>query len=305
MSPPRASDLSSIKNFPDDTNRMNPNDPNRIKILRDFKWIKKVWKDMVAAYNQATVKWKSGTGGGPGAAENFANWKERDEEVFADYAPGVGSRDDLAWMYMVDKSVGYPFNVVNEPAPASTVTEDGSVGIKRGHNKAFNEANSIGLALGDHMKMVGDMVGDMVDKMYKPETHPEQSACEGIIGKKMKDKLAIGKEMKEVFAYVRDLQAMIKDLKTEATETTSRKSKKRLGIRIGIIQKSIDIAYTNLESLEKVNASVERRGEARVGDIGVSSDDSSSSDDSDDDAASKLSEDLLVEKGARQRTSHA
>ena len=248
------------------------------------------------------VKWKSGTGGGPGAAENFANWKERDEEVFADYAPGVGSRDDLAWMYMVDKSVGYPFNVVNEPAPASTVTEDGSVGIKQGHNKAFNEAKSIGLALGDHMKMVGDMVGDMVDKMYKPETHPEQSACEGIIGKKMKDKLAIGKEMKEVFAYVRELQAMIKDLKNEATETTSRKSKKRLGIRIGIIQKSIDIAYTNLESLEKVNASVERRGEARVGDIGGSSDDSSSSDDSDD--LLELPQPKM-QKGARQRTSHA
>ena len=39
-----------------------------------------------------------GTGGGSGAPENFSDWNERDGEIFADYGPWMGKRDDLAWI---------------------------------------------------------------------------------------------------------------------------------------------------------------------------------------------------------------
>ena len=66
-----------------------------------------------------------GTGGGSGAPENFSDWNERDGEIFADYGPWMGKRDDLAWIYMLDKEIGFCFNNEHDPPPAESVLEDG------------------------------------------------------------------------------------------------------------------------------------------------------------------------------------
>ena len=76
-------------------------------------------------YNTASKLWKLGTGGGPGAPENFSDWNNRDGEIFTNYGPWTGTRDDLAWIYMLDKEIGFCFNNEHDPPPAESVLEDG------------------------------------------------------------------------------------------------------------------------------------------------------------------------------------
>ena len=62
--------------------------------------------------------------------ENFKDWDKRDDEIFARYGKN-GDRDDLAWIYMLDKKINWGFNTINDPAPAATVMEDGGSVSKR------------------------------------------------------------------------------------------------------------------------------------------------------------------------------
>jgi hypothetical protein len=113
--PPRADRLDKT---PD------PNDPTRIAIGRDFVWCKKVYVDWLKPYNVAMKKWKMGTGGGSGYPENYCDWNTRDAEYFSNYHGSAGKSDALAWIYMLDKSLGYIFNIVNDPPRADSVMQD-------------------------------------------------------------------------------------------------------------------------------------------------------------------------------------
>ena len=105
---------------------LDPNDLSRIKIHRTVQWVDKTWADSLKEYGKAMKMWKSGTGGGPGAPENYADWRTRSDEEFAKYSKSDDKGDWLAYMYMLDKRAGFIFNIKNEPAPSSTVTEDGA-----------------------------------------------------------------------------------------------------------------------------------------------------------------------------------
>ena len=109
---------------------LDPNDMARILIKRDYIYMMKVWKYMLPLYNATWQKWTMGTGGGPGAEENFQDWENRKEtEKFADYAEH-GSCDWQAYAYMCDKRAGFILNAINDPAPTDTVRED----CDGGHN---------------------------------------------------------------------------------------------------------------------------------------------------------------------------
>ena len=82
------------------------NDPNRVEISRDFAWLRDLYYKTLSDYRRAMQKWKKGTGGGSGAAENYADWNERSDEVFSKYGGVKG--DMLAWIYMLDKDQDFP-----------------------------------------------------------------------------------------------------------------------------------------------------------------------------------------------------
>jgi hypothetical protein len=164
--PERASFLSTYVH-------LDPNDPERIKITRDYKWIRKVWMDTISNYNKGLTKWKLNTGGGPGATEDFGDNinRGRDDEAFTKYGPWVGNRDDLAWVYMVDKSISFAFNTVNDPAPADSVMEDGpatstaSAQTKRSSTKLSSKQPD------DQVQICNTMANgfDMISKLFLPE----------------------------------------------------------------------------------------------------------------------------------------
>jgi len=77
---------------------LDPNKESCIAIPRDFVWAKQVWKvNVLKPYNNAMKKWHKGTGGGPGAPEDYSNWENRQEELFSGYVKS-GSSDMLAWV---------------------------------------------------------------------------------------------------------------------------------------------------------------------------------------------------------------
>ena len=61
---------------------MDPNELSRINIKRDGEWFKMVYKNVITSYRKAMEKWLSGTGGGPGAPENYSDWRTRPDWNF-------------------------------------------------------------------------------------------------------------------------------------------------------------------------------------------------------------------------------
>ena len=106
---------------------MDPNDPERINISRDYVWLGKLYKRVMKEYDPAWKRWTKGTGGGSGMPEDFHCWEERENlEEFANYADNR-SVECLAYILMLDKKAEYILNTINEPVREDTVMEDGGV----------------------------------------------------------------------------------------------------------------------------------------------------------------------------------
>jgi|AntRauTorckE5430_2_1112549.scaffolds.fasta_scaffold01766_3 hypothetical protein len=223
---------------------MNANDQERIKIKRTYKWVAKVWKDLILRdYSSALVLWKLGTGGGSGAPENFSDWNARDDQKFADYGKWVGRRDDLAWVYMVDKNAQFIFNIANEPAPANTILEDGSNASsshdqkgRGGKSNHFNEANDLSKALGETMKQGFAMITEMVKKQ---DTRDDVEPA-GVVLRQKVGNVNTLQQIEEAVTLIRKLDEQIESMKNRQV---ARK-------RIKIIEGALDIAYTSLDALQ-------------------------------------------------------
>ena len=44
-----------------------------------------LFKNTFSLYKHAMRKWTKGTGGGPGYPENYCDWEERSDDIFARY----------------------------------------------------------------------------------------------------------------------------------------------------------------------------------------------------------------------------
>ena len=141
-------------------------------MFRAHDWLKKVYFDVIKKYGKAMANWKLGTGGGSGAPENYCDWNTRQEEEFANYGGAPGSRvDHLAYIYMLDKKIGYAFNNINDPAPDSTVMEDGEntaartdvVKSSKRKTKALIGAEKIGSDLASSMKSSMELLAKTMD----------------------------------------------------------------------------------------------------------------------------------------------
>ena len=113
--PDRAQHLNSFRDI-------SINDATRIEIQQDHVWLRQLYFKTLTTYRRTMKKWKSGTGGGEGAPENYADWNTREDESFTNYGGHQG--DTMAWIYMLDKKEGFPFLEMYEDAPMSTTIED-------------------------------------------------------------------------------------------------------------------------------------------------------------------------------------
>ena len=150
---------------------LNPNDPERTIIKRDYKWVKAIYYAELKIYHAAMVNWLKGTGGGSGAPENYCNHNERDTCLFGGYHPSAGKSDGLAYIYMIDKRAGFIFDLVNDPPPQDSVYEDGMGSNKKpakARRGGSSEMEDFAAAMSDAMNNVSKVL-EVALKPDEPE----------------------------------------------------------------------------------------------------------------------------------------
>ena len=245
--PGRASYLSSF-------HKMDPNDPARISIERDYIWIGRVYKKVLTEYNVAYRRWTKGTGGGSGAEENFENWETREKlENFANYATN-GSVDYLAYLLMLDKKANYVINTINDEAPAHTVTEDGNSAGNSGNiartpkkkrKTAMEQVASTAKEIQEDMK--GILQESMKLLGSKNEANSNAQQTQEVATMELQHKSVDG--MTKCYNLICSLETQLDKMKTGAEENdsddneSSRKTK-----RMELLEKALSAAYEKLEN---------------------------------------------------------
>ena len=64
---------------------MDPNELARIEIPRCGAWAKRIIAEILLKYKRMAELYKSGTGGGSGAPENYTDWMNRDDSCLNQY----------------------------------------------------------------------------------------------------------------------------------------------------------------------------------------------------------------------------
>ena len=85
--------------------------------------MKGIFSKLESEYRAAMDQYTKGTGGGPGAPENFAAWKERDETNVIKYSQQA-SNIYLSVVHMWDKMFQFPFVRERSPMPEGCVIDD-------------------------------------------------------------------------------------------------------------------------------------------------------------------------------------
>jgi hypothetical protein len=97
--------------------QFEPNNERRIKMAWTQKEVQAIFRQVAVDYQKMMDKWMMGTGGGPGAPENFAIWQDRQE---ADTAAYIGQACDvyLSLVYIWDKMYDFVFVTKKDSLPS-------------------------------------------------------------------------------------------------------------------------------------------------------------------------------------------
>ena len=79
----------------DDYPQLNANDQTRIRIPRDWNWIREVYKVTLQEYKEVLHEWNKGTGGGSGLQDKFETWTDAKLNKY-DIDPSVYDHCDVA-----------------------------------------------------------------------------------------------------------------------------------------------------------------------------------------------------------------
>ena len=225
---------------------MDPNDMMRIIIERDWPFLKNLYFRTLKKYSKALNNFQKNTGGGPGDPENLLDWKERDDEQFASYGGKDG--DMLAWIFMIDKQIGFFFNAINNSAPSETVMEDANT--KNGNNigKARATKSKFTNNVSNMIQMqqnVMERFGDCMDQGYKMIEDFTRSAQAWNEDKK--DEI---EKMHITVVVIEKLDRKIELLKMEINrkDCTDPMKRKLLVSKLNALEKCLSKAYMKLDN---------------------------------------------------------
>ena len=196
---------------------------------------------MIKPYNAAMKKWHKGTGGGPGAPEDYSNWENRQDELFSGYAKS-GNSDMLAWVYMKDKDTSYAFNTVNNPSPQSAITEDGqeidSITDSTNTNKSLRKTNT-------GIEHFGEMFATSMENGLTMIAKCMETTSGGT-GESGNQNNTI--KVSDTLNLITELEAQMGRVEA-AGDNCNEESGRRAAKRMKILQKAVDKAYETLDNL--------------------------------------------------------
>eukprot|EP00956_Cyclotella_meneghiniana_P033333 scaffold95093_cov119-Cyclotella_meneghiniana.AAC.1 len=97
--------------------RFDPNNLDRMKLPWDTKTLQAVLNAARSDYEAVMKTYVLGTGGGPGAPENFADWQNRHESYLVKYTSQQAANLYCAIIFMWDKPHGFPLKPPQGPMP--------------------------------------------------------------------------------------------------------------------------------------------------------------------------------------------
>ena len=241
----------------DSADDMDPNDKSRICLGRSPLFLLHLYRSVIMGeYKVSTYKWRKGTGGGPGAPEDFHKWNLRDSKLFANYGGGRGTRvkkDYLAYILMQDIECSYAFSSRFAPAPRDTVLEDtdqlnedlddedvvlGSPKKKKARRTVGDSAlENMGMSICGTIERVNDRLADTMQKIIVADTstrvdEERQVSAESIDTQRMRQLNESMKLCEELEAREARLKSLPDDdpMKQMRLQVTKKASKEALKI---------------------------------------------------------------------------
>ena len=104
----------------------NPNNMDRIRLPWNEQQVAAVHAKFHREYQGCMDKYTQGTGGGPGAPENFAAWEARDTTNVVTYTDSQDSMIYLSWAHVWDKQYGYLYVSRKDGLPQGCQITDGT-----------------------------------------------------------------------------------------------------------------------------------------------------------------------------------
>ncbi len=104
----RINERAGVDDFYSKHGAFNPNNTERMNLPWTVKLLEIVLTEGRGHYEEMMKSYTMGTGGGPGAPENFADWKERDESYILRYTDQQVAMLYLTIVFMWDKLHDFP-----------------------------------------------------------------------------------------------------------------------------------------------------------------------------------------------------
>jgi hypothetical protein len=120
----------------------NPNNGDRTKLAWNETRLKSVLQVGVSSYEKMMVKYQKGTGGGPGAPQNFIDWQNRHESYIVNYTNQKESEFYLTVVFMWDKQHNFPLKPSSGPMLPGVGIEDEDFGDTFGETNTPQPANT-------------------------------------------------------------------------------------------------------------------------------------------------------------------
>lgn len=194
---------------------IEPNNPERIHLPWTGEDMQVIHSAFMKKYKATMKNWTKGTGGGPGAPEDYCNWETRDAaEYYKGYAERVGAGMEMTWIYMSDVKCGLPLYSSFKGLPEAAKMEDGVPGsnAKLATSRFIAELESIKKQ--DTMVTSAlDKISDLLSRSLAPtETAPREDN-ESSIPRKRKSRPVI-----QILREVNEIESAIKEKKMKRTE---------------------------------------------------------------------------------------
>lgn len=247
----RKVDERAGEGFFDEHGGFNPNNLDRIKLPWNESMLQSVLHSGRTDYEFVMAKYTHGTGGGPGAPENFADWESRHESWMLNYTPQRDAHLYLTIIFMWDKEHGFPLKPsVGEMPPGTGRDDEADTDVQinnpstapRTADKSTTQSKSSG------------SITTAIQHLTEARQKSTNALLQALVGGHANEGSAEKKTTDEQYETVGRIMDMRKAVK--ASEDDINESKKK---RSRIEEKYADNPLKRSKKLKKINKEIEQQ----------------------------------------------
>ncbi len=193
--------------------KFNPNNLVRIALNCTQKEVSGIFLKVVLEYQVCMKKYMKGTGGGPGAPENFSTWQTQDETYVSQYTQ-QSCNLYLAVVDIWDKQFGFPFVPRRDPMPDNCMIDD-IVNFKGGEENEDNIPEEVQARLTIPLPTRKNAARSTTSTTSSTKLQSAQKGIENVL-----EKMSQGREeMKEATSEILDITRRSASTRSSTSES--------------------------------------------------------------------------------------